>query len=309
MALSIWKQPKKQCKKIKMGKAYALILNYNSAEETVALYNNLKNSEYKDLEILVIDNDSKPVDKEKLQEHILKPNLIFNSQNLGYAGGNNVGIKKAIDGEADYIWILNPDIRIEPNTLNILIDLLERDASLAAVGPKIISRENNNMIFTDGELIDLTNGLHTFHKNHNKPVLSTEEKVDYEIDYIDGSSVLLRTAAVKELGFLPEEYFLYWEETDWCTNAKRNNWNLAIDTNAVVYNLNSEKGAIYHYYYNRNKLLFSKKFNLNYNLVVKREKTKLYKEVRNRFSGKYLKPFFISRLKGVLAGILLNTRR
>lgn len=292
-----------------MCRSFAIILNYNSAAESVALYTNLINSELKDLEILVIDNDSKPVDKEKLRDQIPKSNLIFNSQNMGYAGGNNVGVKKAIDAKADYIWILNPDIRVERNTLNILIDLLESDTSLAAVGPRIISRENKNVIFTEGELMDLSDGLQTFHKNHNEPVGKIAGKINYEIDYIDGSCILLRTKAVLELGLFSEEYFLYWEETDWCTNAKNNNWKLAVDTNAVVYNLNSKKEAGYHYYFNRNKLLFSKKFGLNYNEVVKKEKAKLYNEFRNRFSGKYLKPFFISRLKGVLAGIFINSQR
>lgn len=292
-----------------MEKVYAVILNYNSAGDTVALYKNLRDLNHNNLEILVIDNDSEVKDRQAIIDRIPENNVILNSENQGYAAGNNVGIKRANEEKAEFIWILNPDIRVDQNTLSTLLDLLKSDPSLAAVGPRIISRENKSLIFSDGELMDLSNGLHTFHKNYNKPVLSTEEKVDYGIDYIDGSSILVRMAAVKELGFFPEDYFLYWEETDWCTNAKRNNWKLAIDTNAVVYNLNSEKGAIYHYYYNRNKLLFSKKFNLNYNLVVKREKTKLYKEVLNRFSGKYLKPFFISRLKGVLAGILLNTRR
>lgn len=292
-----------------MGKVYAVILNFNSARETVSLYKNLKGSEHKDLDILVIDNNSEERDKREILKFIPENILLFNSKNLGYAAGNNIGIKKAVDAKAEFVWILNPDIRVEPKTLTTLLDLMLKDANLAAAGPRIISRENKNRIFTDGEVIDLSEGLQTFHKNHNKPVSTTEEKVDYEINYIDGSSILLRRAALKELGFLPEEYFLYWEETDWCTNAKMNNWKLAVDRRARVYNLNSEKGASYHYYFNRNKLIFSKKFNLNYKEVKKNEKALLFRELTNKFRGKYLKPFFFSRAKGLLAGLMLNATR
>ncbi|WP_029035386.1 glycosyltransferase family 2 protein [Salinimicrobium terrae] len=292
-----------------MGKVYAVILNYNSSKETVSLYNNLKELEYKDLDILIIDNDSKDKDQAVIRNYISQDSLLFNYENLGYAAGNNIGIKKAVDAEAEFVWVLNPDIRVESDTLCILLNLLESDPELAAVGPRIISREDKSRIFSDGEVMELSDGLYTFHKNHKKPVSSIPEKVDFEIDYIDGSSILLRTAALKELGLFPEEYFLYWEETDWCTNAKNHNWKLAVDRRARVYNLNSEKGKKYHYYSSRNKLLFSKKYGLNYKEVLENERVVLTSEILNRFRGKYFKPFFISRLKGMLAGIIKNANR
>ena len=282
----------------------AVILNYNSSSETLGLYQNLKEDFTDNLQITVVDNASAVVDRKQLKKNIPEENLILTSKNLGYAGGNNIGIQRAINAEAEYIWILNPDIRVEPDALGILMDLMQRDRNLAAVGPRIISRSDIRKIFTDGETMDLSNGLNTFHKNHNAPVSGQVEQVDYEVDYVDGSSILLRTAAIRELGFLPEEYFLYWEETDWCTNAIRNNWKLAVDKRARVYNLNSKKGANYHFYFNRNKLLFAKKYGLSYGTVRKREIQILFKEIKNRFNGKFLKPFFVSRLKGTLSGIL-----
>jgi GT2 family glycosyltransferase len=289
-----------------MEKVSAVILNYNTAGETLALYNNVRELDYQNLEIVVVDNASSLRDREQLKDKIPVDCIIFNSKNVGYAGGNNIGLRKAIDDKADFVWILNPDIRVEPDSLKILLRSMQSDYSLAAVGPRILSRENKNKIFTDGEVLDLSNGIHTFHKNHNKPVFKKEVALDYQVDYIDGSSIFLRTTAIKELGFLPEEYFLYWEETDWCTMAKRHNWKLAVNSSAIVYNLNSYKGSNFHYFSNRNKLLFSKKYQLNYREVTKREIQLLFNEVRNRFRGEYLRPYFISRFKGVFSGLLKN---
>ncbi|WP_373056911.1 glycosyltransferase family 2 protein [Zunongwangia sp. H14] len=286
---------------------YVIILNYNSSHDSVSLFKNLKRDLYQNFQILIIDNCSKSEDVSNLQQNIPHENLIFSSRNLGYAGGNNIGIKKALEEKADYVWILNPDIRTKRNTLSLLLNLMERDHSLAAVGPRIISREHSDKIFSDGEVIDKLDGIKTFHKNHNKFAFNKNEKVDYEIDYIDGSSILLRTAAIYEIGFLPEEYFMYWEETDWCTNAKLYEWKLAVNRSAIVYNLNSPKNGSFHYFYIRNKLLYSKKYKVNYIITRNKEIRVIKNEILKRFKGIYFKPFFFYRLKGLLSGLLINS--
>lgn len=282
---------------------YVIILNYNSAEETITLYHQVKELLYQDLKICVLDNCSKEEDKALLQKLIPSGDLILNKANLGYSGGNNLGIKLAIDAGADYVWLLNPDIRIENTTLPILTETLLLDKSLAAVGPRIIKREDPDTIFSDGELIDTSTNFHTLHKNFNDKVKNQSVILDYDIDYIDGSCILFNCEAIKQVGYISEDYFLYFEETDWCTRAKRAGWKLAVNRRAVAYNLTSEKKEVYHYYYTRNKLLFSKKFDLNYDSLKKREINTIVNEIRNRIKGVYLKPYFFSRLKGLIAGI------
>lgn len=285
-------------------KIYVLILNYNSAEETICLYKNLTACVDGCLNILIIDNDSKEDDQHQLKENIPAENLIFNKINLGYAGGNNIGIEIALNEKANYVWILNPDVRVEKESLSLLIETLENDSSLAAVGPRIIQRENPNKIFSDGEKIKMDEKGVTSHKNHNLEVARASKGIDYEIDYIAGSSILLNCEAIREIGKLPEDYFLYFEETDWCFKAQKNNWKLAINSNSVVYNLTSIKSSMFHYYFTRNKLVFCKKYHPNYRKVRNYYLQDLLKEIVFKAKGKYLKPYFYSRLKGVISGII-----
>lgn len=289
--------------KINSISVWALIVNYNTVDECLELFENLKLVKGFDLHVLIIDNASCNADQQKLKEQIPIGNLIFNNANLGYAAANNIGIKKALQEEADYIWILNPDIRIEENTLKGMVKAIEKWPQTAASGVRILKRENPDYIFSDGEKLNINEGCKTSHKNHNYLKKECLAEVSYDIDYIDGSCVLLSVAGIKELGYLPEEYFLYFEETDWCFNAKRRGWKLVVNTTVNAYNHTSKKGKVFNYYYNRNKLLFCKKYNLNYNSVRNSEITDIFNEILGRVRGNYFKPYFKSRIKGLIAGI------
>ena len=282
---------------------YAIILNYNSSNESIALFRNLEKLGEKSLVVLVIDNASPEEDRQLLKKAIPESNLILNNTNKGYAAGNNAGVNIALQKKADYIWILNPDIRADEKALKILIDTLTKDHQLAAVGPRIVHRHKPGFIFSDGEIMDRAL-CKTSHKNHNLPVAKVPSKLDYAIDYIDGSSILLNSKAVEEIGNLPEEYFLYFEETDWCFKAREMGWKLAVNSNAVVYNVTSDKKSIFHYYMSRNRLIFSKKYLANYRKIRKYYATIVIKELMDRLKGKFLKPYFFSRLKGIFSGII-----
>lgn len=282
---------------------YTVILNYNSSKETLALLDNLKEIELI-TKVIVVDNNSSSFDKENLKANIPPNQLIFNKKNLGYAGGNNIGIQIALENNADYVWILNPDIRVEIQALPILLKTIMADKTLAAVGPRIIQRIKKDRIYTDGEKLVMDEKCSTIQKNYNLLVANVPKRIDYDIDYIDGSSILLNCQAIKEVGKLPVEYFLYFEETDWCFNARKNNWKLAINSNSNVYNLTSIKNSIFHYYFMRNKLIFSKKYHPDFKKVRNYYLKELLKEITLRFRGNYCKPFIKSRVKGLISGII-----
>lgn len=286
-----------------MLKVYAIVLNYNSSEECIGLFKNLSEYNQSISEILIIDNASSIEDIENLKKNISFENLILNSENLGFAGGNNIAIQKALAEEADFIWILNPDIRIEEDTLPQLLKCIEEDDRLAAVGPRIIKREDPYLIFSDGEKIIWDATCRTYHKNHNKMVKEMPGSIDYDVDYIDGSCILIRKEAFEETGLFCEDYFLYFEETDWCFRSKEKGWKLAVNSNAKSFNLTSKKTALFHFYMMRNRMILSKKFFPFYKDVQKHYLRLLAKEFFGRIKGTYLRPFFISRLKGLISGI------
>lgn len=285
-----------------MSGIYAIILNYNSAKETISLFKNLKTCNT-DVKIIIVDNASEKEDLNLLKAEINSENLILNSKNLGYAGGNNIGIKRALIKGAEYVWVLNPDIRVEKKTLPGLLETLQNDLSLAAVGPRILKRENPNLIFTDGEKLFFTKECLTHQKNHNRLRLEAESQIDYDVDYIDGSCILINARAIAEVGLFPEEYFLYFEETDWCTSARVKGWKLAVNSSVNVYNLTSIKKETFHYYFMRNRLIFSKKFHPDFKRVRNYYFQLLWQEFFDRFKGKYLRPYYKNRVLGFLAGI------
>lgn len=252
-----------------------------------------------------MDNNSEPEEVTCLKNTLPSKNLLLNKKNLGYAGGNNIGIKMAINNNAGYVWILNPDIRIGKETLSHLLKTMNEDKELAAVGPRILRREDKETIFTDGEKLFFDEKCTTEHINSWLKDVEIPGKKNYDVDYIDGSCILIRTDAIKEIGMLPEKYFLYFEETHWCVEAKRLGWKLAVNSNAKVFNLTSEKKETFHYYFMRNRLLFCEEFHENFKMVRRYYGILLYKELMNRLKKKsYLKPYFKSRLFGYLSGVL-----
>lgn len=283
---------------------WALIVNYNSAGECIELFQNLALIPNDQLQILIIDNASDETDQQKLRELIPSENLIFNKRNGGYAWGNNVGMRKALEAGADYIWILNPDMRVEENTLSGLLEAIKVHEKTAAAGLRLLKRENPEVIFTDGEKLNLKNGCKTYHINHNCYDKEIPGGIKYDQDYIDGSCILLNVTAIKDIGLLPEEYFLYFEETDWCLKARKKAWRLVINTGVKAYNLTSKKEKFFNYYYTRNKLIFCKKYDLQYNKVRKSEVKGILKEVFDRVKGMYVKPYFKYRLNGLISGII-----
>lgn len=284
---------------------YALLLNYNSSEDTVVLYKQLCALKNDELKVLVIDNNSVKSQRNILLEHIPEKQIIFNYSNLGYAAGNNKGIKIALKEKANYVWILNPDIRIERDTLPTLLNLIKSRSKIAAVGPRIKLRVNEDQIFSDGGVVVYDKRCYTDLINYDCNVKDYPPSINFDIDYVDGSCILINTDAIQELGFLPKEYFLYFEETDWCTNAKRRGWHLGIDSFANAYNLKSPKNKNYIYYINRNRLLFAKKYHPSYWRVcfyyLKIISVKVYLALINKNSFSLIK----WEVKGVLDGIKL----
>lgn len=251
----------------KKHKVCALILNYNTSDDCIELFRSLNSFHYSYLEVLILDNGSKPEETLLLERNIPNQNLLLNKKNLGYAGGNNIGLRSAIKEDYNYVWVLNPDIRVERETLPRLLEVAGKLEKIAAVGTRILRRENPNIIFSDGGEIIYDMGCTVRHKNFNRTVKSNYARINFDIDYIDGSCILISSNAIKELGYFSEDYFLYFEETDWCVNAKKKGWKLAVNSDARAYNRDSKKAGVYFYYLFRNKMIFAKKYHPRPGLV------------------------------------------
>ncbi len=150
--------------------------------------------------------------------------LIQTGSNAGYAGGNNVGIRYALQQNADYIWLLNNDTVITRDTLAELVDFMATDNVMGLAGSVIY-------------LADQPERLQTYGGGRLARLFGTDRFVYTRgpIDYVSGTSLFIRREVVETIGLLDETFFFYWEDTDYSTRAKKKGWKLGTADSAIVY--------------------------------------------------------------------------
>lgn len=256
-------------------KVFIIIINFNGWEDTKECLESLNKVNYDNFEVVMIDNGSKdnfqfpPFDfaQGKIYNFKkLKIHTIFNEENLGFAGGNNQGIKLALDspegGAADYILLLNNDTRVESDFLTKLVEEAENDESAGIVGPLIYFYDDRDKIWSAGGKITnySTRGELIAYQEADEEEYQTAEQVDY----ISGTCLLIKAEVIKKVGLISEDYFLYYEDTDWCLRVSRAGWRCLFVPASKIYH-KASKSAVeasypYIYYHSRNGLMFGERF-------------------------------------------------
>ena len=268
-----------------MRKCYIVILNYKRWEDTNACMRSVFASSYTNFTLVVADNASNnqslehimadlaenPVKKSGsnkiagyvyMQEPLLSqvkpfdlPDLVFlqNNHNRGFGAGNNVALRLLQDEDA-FVWLLNPDMVITESTLEHLVQAAEN-------APKTIIGSVTKSFYKQEQILFYGGGKINYFFGTVSPVTTIDEIAD--IDYISGGSMFIHMSQLKIVGLLPEYYFLYWEETDWCYNALKKGSSLSVCLEAICYDKISTtigRGFLSDYFYTRNGLLFLKKY-------------------------------------------------
>lgn len=237
-----------------------VIVNFNGVDDTTELLNSLKDY-CSDIshEVIVVDNGSSSDEAELLRSRFGNHNIIRSDINLGFAGGNNAGIKQS---KGRYIFLLNNDTVIEDNSLKNLIEFMDSNPIAGAVSPKILFYDSKDVIQYAGftELSDITlrnRGVGFGEKDsgqYSKPVQTA---------FTHGAAMIVRRDLYNEVGLMPECYFLYYEEYDWCEQFKRAGFKLWYYPGFHVLHKESRStGKISNskiYYLTRNRLLFAKR--------------------------------------------------
>jgi GT2 family glycosyltransferase len=241
-----------------MKKVSIITVNYNQPQATEELLDSiLKLNTYPLLEVLVIDNGSKI---NMVPEWAVKyPAFRFlrSDVNLGFAGGNNLGIRESI---GDYTFLINNDTVITENLIEKLVDFLNNNLEYAVVSPKIHYYTPSTMLQYAGFT------KMNFYTARNKCIGQFEtDNGQYDnlgklTHYAHGAAMMLRKRLIDEIGLMPEEYFLYFEEMDWCEMFKRAGYKIGLCINALIYHKESlatgKNSPLKAYYMNRNRLLF-----------------------------------------------------
>lgn len=240
---------------------YIIILNYNGYTDTINCVENIKNINYKNYKIVIIDNASTDESITILKNKFRDCYIIQSDINNGYAGGNNLGIKFAINNNSDYICILNNDVLVDKNFLRILIEYYLNNTNIGMIGPMILDYYDQKVVQSTGAMVNLYKGnINIINKNEK---LNNIEKKIINCDYVGGACILIKTKVISEIGLIPEEYFLFFEETEWCIKAKKLGYKIICNCNSKVMHKGSSSinkvTGLSEYYMARNRILFEKR--------------------------------------------------
>jgi len=238
-----------------------VVLTWNKASDVMECLESLTGLNYPDYEIIVVDNHSTDNTVEEVRKKYPGHTLIVNSSDLGYAGGNNAGLKYALGKEFKYIFVLSNDTKADPDCLRELVIIMEGDTSIGAAGPVIHDYYNTDQIILSGDKISWITGKLMYNRINK---LSFNETA-VEMRYLNGSAVLFRTEVLKLTGIFDEKYFLFYEDADLSLRIRQSGYKAVLAAASKIYHKESQAtGWIYSpvalYYGTRNRLLFMKKY-------------------------------------------------
>lgn len=247
-------------------RVFAIVLNFRHPEDTIRCIASLRRSIERAIFPVVVNNESGGDDAARLR-HALGPAvpILETSANLGYGAGNNVGIRHALERDADYLWILNPDTEVEPATLQLMMATMNARPDAGVVGSlNLVGGSSPSVIQFAGGHIDWDAGAVTTSIGQGQPLTSRSVREPYDVDYVAGTSMLVRRGLFEDVGLIPEQYFLYFEETDFQVRAALKGWTSVMSPLARVHHYQRSNAYLpapfYVYYYVRGRILFGKEF-------------------------------------------------
>lgn len=211
---------------------YVIILNYCSLEDTLECVNAINQLTYTNYRLLVIDNNSPDKSGNSLKQIIPKEQYLGLSKNYGYAGANNYGIEIALKNKADFIFIVNPDVRLPEFSLHEYINVMTKYPDIGALNPVQISSIGGpvDKRFKDSVLSDM----------HEAEIIDNiGTGMVLAVNTLFGASILLSRSAIEKVGGFDPLYFAYGEEEDLCRRLKFYRYKLAVTFNCPVVHLRS----------------------------------------------------------------------
>lgn len=242
-----------------------ITVNFNEMDLTVELIKSIGDYDPSSLEIIVVDNGSKIDETHKLNVFRPEIKIIKSDQNLGFAGGNNLGIKQS---KGDYLFFINNDTIFKEKTETIfrLRDVLQNNPNAGVVSPLIYYYEQPETLqyagYTAHNPITGRNKTTHFRQKlsvSNKTVLTA---------FPHGAAMMLKKRIIDEVGLMPENYFLYFEELDWAFQIKNKGHQILVDHKSRIFHKESmatgKISGLKTYFLTRNRILFMRR---NYNRI------------------------------------------
>ncbi len=241
-----------------------ITVNYNGLALTVELLNSIKKLSYKNLEVFVVDNASKESPQAYLNEHFPEVKCIRSDANLGFAGGNNLAARQA---KGDFIFYINNDAEITEGCLEKLISLFEKRPKLGIVSPLICyfkeSKDASNDLIQYAGMTQM-NALTARNSTIGEKTRDSGQYADAKpTAYAHGAAMMISRKATEKVGLMFDNFFLYYEELDWCERIRKAGLEIYVEPRARIYHKESAtvgaSSTLKTYYINRNRIYFMRR--------------------------------------------------
>ena len=231
-----------------------IIVNFNGWRDTIACLQSLEKIKSSH-QTMVIDNASTNDSVERIRSAFPEIELIISSSNVGFSGGNNIGIKKALERGADFVWLLNNDTLVDPGSLTALLDVATSTPHVGAVGSVLYHMENREKVQAwGGGHVSMLRGM-SWH--YTKPTRLQK------IHYLTAASMLVRSEVFNTVGLMDDDYFMYWEDTDFGFRVREAGYTLEVADKSVIFHrvsASTSRGSTnYYYLFNKSAVQFFRK--------------------------------------------------
>jgi len=241
-----------------MNKISIITVNFNQSRVTEELLHSISSTNtYSNIEIIVIDNGSKINDVPSWTIKYPHIKFIRSDVNLGFAGGNNIGVKEAT---GEYLFFVNNDTEFTAGLVKTLVSVLDDYSNVGVVSPKLMYFDKPDLIQYAG----FTPMNYYTCRNHCigqfEMDLGQYNNISGPTGYAHGAAMMVKRETIDKAGLMAENFFLYYEEMDWCDRIRKAGYEIWIDTRAIIYHKESVSvgkiSGLKEYFMNRNRILF-----------------------------------------------------
>ena len=248
-------------------KVSIVTVNFNQPKVTEELLATIPLTD--DIEVIVVDNGSNSNISTEWQSNYPEVKFIRSEQNLGFAGGNNLGIKNAT---GDYLFLVNNDTEFTADLVAKLVSVFDKNPSVGILSPQIKYYSNKSLIqyagYTAMNYYTCRNSCIGLRETDN----GQYDNITAPTSYCHGAAMMVRREAIEKAGTMNENFFLYYEEVDWCEHIKKAGYEAWVCTDALIYHKESvsvgKKSKLKEYFMNRNRILFIRRNAPLFNRIV-----------------------------------------
>lgn len=251
-----------------ISKVSIITVNFNGLDYTLELLKSTEKLDYPNIEVLVVDNASVTDPTSDIKKLYPEVRVIRSETNLGFAGGNNLGIRHAT---GDFYFLVNNDTELSTDVISKLKDIFDKYPNAGAASPKFHYYYSPGTIEYAGyKKVNPWNGRNSM-IGCGEIDNGQYDKVSVT-NYAHGGGMMVPASVVQEVGLMPENYFLYYEEFDWCEQIKRKGYKIYYQYESIVYHKESmttgKKSTLKTYYLIRNRILFMRRNSTHINRLL-----------------------------------------